>query len=165
MLVIQSTGMDESTTSSRKHGHQFLVTWDKAILLLQNGSPLTIPYNSLTYLPVLTAYKKAFTVAQGMGLKGCVTSESNQHLSFWSKWLSRWHFKLGHLGFAHTQWIGRHNILGAATTTWGSTKITPPKCAACQFGKQQHKPLKTKNTQPILVNKESSRGISYNQES
>ena len=130
-------------------GHKFTLTWDKATLQLQNGSTLTIPYHSTTHLPMVIGYKKAVKVAEGLAMTGCITNETNQNLTFWGKWLLRWHFKLGHLGFAATQWIGRQGILGISGTKWGSTKVLHPKCAACLFGKQQCTPTKTKNTKPI----------------
>ena len=84
-------------------GHKFSVTWEKATLKLDNGNTLTIPYNLITHLPVITSYKQTMKLAEGMALKGCMRSENNQNLSFWSKCLLRWHFKLGHLNFALIQ--------------------------------------------------------------
>jgi hypothetical protein len=44
------------------------------------------------------------------------------------------------MGFQWLQWLGRQGILGQAGEQMGSTTVKPPKCAACQFGKQQRNP-------------------------
>ena len=81
--------MDARIKSKGLKGHNFSVTWEKATLKLDNGSTLTIPYHPITHLPVITSYKQTLKLAEGMALKGCITTENNQNLTFWSKWLLR----------------------------------------------------------------------------
>ena len=57
----------------------------KGHLKFDNGSTLSIPYHPITYLPVITSYKQTMKLAEGMVLKGCITSENNPNLTFWSK--------------------------------------------------------------------------------
>ena len=43
----------------------------------------------------------------------CVTNEANQNLTPSQKELLRWHFKLGHIGFQHVQWLIHTEFEGA----------------------------------------------------
>ena len=72
-----------------------------------------------------------------MALVGCVTQESNQNLPYLSKVLLQWHFKLGHCGFSLVKWIGQTGIFRPMGIKMGKDDIKIPKCAACQFGKQE----------------------------
>jgi hypothetical protein len=72
----------------------------------------------------------------------CVTDEANQNLTNNQKNMLRWHWKLGHVGFQQLQWIGRQGWLGKVGELFGDTKVHPPKCASCQFGKQERTPRK-----------------------
>jgi hypothetical protein len=79
--------------------------------------------------------------AKALALKGCVTDEVNQNLTSTQKLLLRFHFRLGHIGFQHVQWLGRQGLLGPEGVTMGNkSNLTVPKCTVCQFGKQGRTP-------------------------
>ena len=67
-----------------------------------------------------------------------VTYEADQNLTLSQKELLGWHFRLGHIGLQHVQWLIR--------TGQGNPKAVAncerPKCAACEFGKGHHRPNK-----------------------
>ena len=54
------------------------MTWDKAILTLNNGSQVTISYDVVNYLPIISGYKNALGTAETLALAGYATNESNQ---------------------------------------------------------------------------------------
>ena len=56
------------------------------------------------------------------------------------KQLLKSHEKLNHLGFQQLKWIGRKGWLSPLGNKIGHSSIDPPKCAACQFGKQARTP-------------------------
>jgi Reverse transcriptase (RNA-dependent DNA polymerase) len=125
---LEETGKGTSSFSvNHKHG----------ILSLPSGSTLTIPYHLATRLPVVPAFKSALGSATSITLASCVSNESNQNLTTLQKGLLRWHFRFGHVGFSTVQWIGRQGWVGQAGEQWGKTTVKIPKCAACQFGKQE----------------------------
>ena len=78
----------------------------------------------------------------------------NQNLTYLQKVLLQQHFRLGHVGFQQLQWIGRQGILGKLGERMGKTSVHPPKCAACQFGKQDRNPKEgstvTKTNEGVL---------------
>ena len=115
---------------------------DRAVLNLGGGecAEVSIPYDSTTHLPILRAYRNALSTANALTLKGCVSEETNQNLTFRQRLLLRFHFRLGHLSFGHTQWLGRQGWLGPQGSKMGHGTIEPPKCATCQFGKQSKTP-------------------------
>jgi len=55
--------------------------------------------------------------------------------------LLQFHCKLGHLGYAHLQWILRQGIFSAMAMKCGSASVHPPKCEACLYGGQQKRPI------------------------
>jgi hypothetical protein len=109
-------------------------------LEFNNNTKATMPHDACTRLPKLRAYHDTMKTAESIALV-CITDERNQNLSSRAKSLLRWHFKLGHLGFQRLQWIGRQGWLGKAGEYFGLSSVQAPKCAACQFGKQER--LKT----------------------
>ena len=61
----------------------------------------------------------------------CVTNEANQNLTPSQKEILRWHFRLGHIGFQHVQWLiytGRLKVQGNSKAVANCER---PKCAAC----------------------------------
>jgi hypothetical protein len=69
----------------------------------------------------------------------------NYNLSEPQKELLRWHYRLGHLGFRKIQSLMRSGVLSHTQSTrslhTAASKITtPPRCSACQFGKQTRRP-------------------------
>jgi hypothetical protein len=130
----------QSGLDSREYSHLSIqrklgkITWeDRSITSLQ--------YCENTHLPRIRVYRNAMDNAKALALKGCVTDEVNQNLTSAQKLALRFHFRLGHIGFQHVQWLGRQGLLGPEGVTMGSkTSFTIPKCAACQFGKQGRTP-------------------------
>jgi hypothetical protein len=47
-------------------------------------------------------------------------------------------FRTGHLGFQHLQWCGHEGFFGKPGIGFGRSSVSPPKCASCQYGRQQH---------------------------
>ena len=71
--------------------------------------------------------------------------EANSYLSKPEKELICWHCQLGHIGFWKVQFLMRMGVLSQSQRNrklhMAATKIIhPPKCAACQFGKQKQQP-------------------------
>ena len=67
------------------------------------------------------------------------------------KELLRWHQRLGHISFKRVQSLFRSGVLSHTDATrrlhTAACKIqNPPKCAACQFGKQSCRPAKGNKT-------------------
>jgi Reverse transcriptase (RNA-dependent DNA polymerase)/GAG-pre-integrase domain len=80
-----------------------------------------------------------------------VTEEANQNLTHQQKILLKWHFRLGHIGFATVQWLGRNGLLGPFGQKMGAARLDAPKCAACQFGKQGHTLIPTHHSDKDAV--------------
>ena len=86
-------------------------------------------------------YGKIGNVTDAMS--GIITEvhSSNMNLNAAEKELLRWHQRLGHLSFKRIQFLMRSGVLSnsqaSKTLHAAACKIAmPPKCAACQFGKQ-----------------------------
>jgi hypothetical protein len=112
----------------------------------KDDTVIDIPYDPLTFLPTIRAYKDAISTAISLGLSGCVTEETNQNLSPKQKLLLRFHHKLGHIGFATIQWLGRQGWLGSTGVKMGHSNLPAPKCAACLYGKQGRTPCPSKHS-------------------
>ena len=83
-----------------------------------------------------------------------VVSNENLNLSEPEKELLRWHQRLGHISFKRIQALFRSGVLSNSESTRrlhtaASKIIHPPKCAACQFGKQACRPAKGKRTTAV----------------
>ena len=67
----------------------------------------TINYHPRSNLPilVLTMPKSCAKYERELILALCVTDASNQNLTNTQKELLKWHFRLGHVGFSHIQWL------------------------------------------------------------
>ena len=72
----------------------------------------------------------------------CVTNEANQNLTPSQKELLRWHFRLGHIGFQHVQWLIHTGRLKVQGNSKAVANCERPKCAACEFGNGHHRPNK-----------------------
>ena len=124
---------------------EMVVRANKSVLKWANGKTLSIQYDESTNLPKVRAYKDAIDTASVLALKGNVDDETNQNLTSAQKTLLRWHFRLGHIGFAAIQWLGRQGFLGLHGEKMGAANLQAPKCAACQFGKQGKTPTPSKH--------------------
>ena len=83
--------------------------------------------------------------AEALNAKMTVVSQANSNLTKPKKELLRWHFCLGHLGCKRIQFLMRTGVLGRGETnrrlhTAASCIQNPPRCAACQHGKQSQRP-------------------------
>ena len=110
----------------------------------------TINYHPRSNLPilVLTMPKSRAKYERELISALCVTDASNQNLTNAQKELLKWHFRLGHVGFRHIQWLVRVGRLKVANSKGVSTCVIP-KCAACEFGKASRRPTKADVTQSI----------------
>ena len=63
----------------------------------------------------------------------CITNEANQNLTISQKELLRWHFRLGHIGLQHVQWLIRTVCLKVQGIFKSVSNCERPKCAACEF--------------------------------
>ena len=70
-------------------------------------------------------------------MKGCVTSEKNQNLTYFDKLLLQWHFKIRYNDLFTLQWIGSQGWLGKIGEKTVNKNAKIPKCADCQYGKQE----------------------------
>ena len=64
----------------------------------------------------------------------CVTNESNQIFTPPHRKLLRWHFRLGHIGFQHVQWLISTGRMKVQVNSNAVANCESPKCAACDFG-------------------------------
>jgi hypothetical protein len=94
-------------------------------------------------LPTTIAYQYSAPAQAAKALSSTITEvhRSNYNLSEPEKELLRWHQRLGHLSMKRVQFLMRIGVLSSSGATrqlhTAACKIKhPPKCAACQFGKQ-----------------------------
>ena len=104
---------------------------------------VTVPLDRCSNLPTSFAYSHDpdETAAQVNNLIA-VTSDENINLSEPEKELMCWHCRLGHLAFSKVQHMLHSGVLSHSETTCrlhasASNIQRPPRCAACQFGKQK----------------------------
>jgi hypothetical protein len=72
-------------------------------------------------------------------------SSANLNLTEPEKELLQWHYCLGHFVYQKIQQLMKSGVLSHSQATCtlhtAASKIqNPPKCAACQYGKQCHRP-------------------------
>ena len=110
---------------------------------------LTVRIHPSTNLPTSVAYRYngCETVASALNNVISVVSSENMNLTDPEKELLRWHQRLGHISFKRVQALFRSGVLSHTEATRrlhtaASKIIHPPKCAACQFGKQACRPAK-----------------------
>ena len=63
----------------------------------------------------------------------CITNKANQNLTISQKELLRWHFRLGHIGLQHVQWLIRIGRLKVQGNSKAVANCKRPKCAVCEF--------------------------------
>ena len=127
------------------HNGSFTISWSKLHLTLDNGKvhngkpikdilPCFIDKHS--FLPMLTCFHDADKVALNLSSdSGCITNNSN-NLSPLQTLLLHFHFKLGHIGFQHLQWLLNSGIFGPLGIQCSSKDVTPPKWQSCIQGGQ-----------------------------
>ena len=121
------------------HGEgEYVVQANTSFLRLPNKRVVTLGYDSLTNLPMLTCFRNIDDTAAGLAMT-CLSDESNQNLNYCQKLLLQWHFRTGHLGFQRLQWCGRQGFFDKVGQDFGRSSVSPPKCASCQYGRQQRR--------------------------
>jgi hypothetical protein len=104
--------------------------------------PIVAPVDVTNNLPTTFAHPYPAAARDFSALAALsVVDVDNTNLSEPAKELLRWHFRLGHLAFRKIQFLLRTGVLAHSQATrrlhTAASKITtPPRCAACQFGKQ-----------------------------
>jgi hypothetical protein len=98
-------------------------------------------------LPSTVAYRYNDTEKGSKALSAAIATVDKENiiLSESEKELLRWHQRLGHLGMRKIQFFMRSGVLAHSEKqrhlhTVACKVINPPKCAACQFGKQRRRP-------------------------
>jgi hypothetical protein len=112
--------------------------------------------NPRNNLPMATSYRYDAVEAGPLALSAAIslTNDANTNLSEPEKELLRWHARLGHLSFRKIQFLMRTGILSRSESTRrlqvSASKLShPPKCAACQFGKQSQRPSPGQKTTAV----------------
>jgi len=90
-------------------------------------------------MPLLPAFHDAVKTAEQMA-NASILGDENDNLSYKQKLLLRWHYRIGHLGFQHLQWLGRAGIFDLAGQQFGSTTVIPPRCEDCILGSHERCP-------------------------
>jgi len=97
--------------NERNDKSELIITRSNALMRLvgsneEEVSEVEFHYDQQTRLPIMRAYRNALTTARALALSACLTDERNQNLTAAQKLLLRWHFKMGHAGFALVKWLG-----------------------------------------------------------
>jgi len=98
-------------------------------------------------LPTSMAYRYNDEMAKPQALQSTIVTvnAANINLSEPEKELLRWHCRLGHVSFRRVQFLMRTGVLSNSESsrrlhTAACKLASPPKCAACQYGKQTRRP-------------------------
>ena len=115
----------------------------------KSKNPVSVRVHSHTNLPTSVAYRYNGCEAAASALNNVISVVSNDNINLTDaeKELLRWHQRLGHISFKRVQSLFRSGVLSHTEATrrlhTAACKIqNPPKCAACQFGKQSCRPAK-----------------------
>ena len=119
----------------------------------QRSTPVsytTIPYSTRSNLPTLpcTVPSQQQRVEQHLKSAICVTDARNKNLTGPEKELLRLHFRLGHVGFRHIQWMVRHGRIQCSNPHAVANVKKLPKCASCEYGKATKRNTETQRTSP-----------------
>ena len=100
------------------------------------------------------SFKDTPIAVEALNVAISTVNTSNINLSEPEKELLRWHYRLGHMNFRKIQFLMRTGILSKSEASrrlhTASCKIvTPPKCAACQYGKQHQRPVPGKTASVV----------------
>ena len=105
-----------------------------------------VRYNPSNNLPTSTSYRYSDTEAIPTALNATISSvdSANRNLTEPEKEFLRWHNRLGHLSFKKIQFLMKTGVLAHSEHTrhlqTAACKLTsPPRCAACLFGKQHRR--------------------------
>jgi hypothetical protein len=100
------------------------------------------------------SFKDTPFAVEALNVAISTVNASNINLSEPEKKLLCWHHRLGHMNFRKIQYLMRTGILSKSEASrrlhTSSCKIlTPPKCAACQYGKQHQRPVPGKTASVV----------------
>jgi hypothetical protein len=119
-------------------------------------NPVVARVNPGNNLPMTASYLCSDVGSAPEALNAIVTAVSaeNMNLSEAQKELVRWHNRLGHISYKRIQSLMRSGTLAHSEATChlhtAACKLTePPKCAACQFGKQKRRPTPGKRSSVV----------------
>ena len=115
---------------------EVLARHEGCLIRMSNGQEVEAPLHPDTGLPVLMAFPDVKKTSKKIAIMHNLITPDNQNLTVLQKELLKWHYRLGHPGFQAVQWIGRSGVLGKLGERFGAQTVTPPKCEACQMGKQ-----------------------------
>ena len=101
-------------------------------------------YHPLTKLPTVQASIGSHHVShqEALAMSIDVTDTQNVNLSDAQKTLLMLHYRLGHVGFRHIQWMIRTKKLSVRNAK-NVEKCDPPKCAACLYAKMSKRPTQS----------------------
>ena len=112
--------------------------------------------NPMNNLPTSLTYHYGDTikVTDALTLVISTVDEANSNLTEPEKELICWHCRLGHIGFRKVQFLMRTGVLSQSQRNRklhmvACKIIHPPKCAACQFGKQKQHPSPGKESSVV----------------
>jgi len=142
------------------HEENIHVTATSMCLLGKAGDPtkgaVEANVSPLNNLPTTVCYRYDGVTTGSANLAEAINEvhQDNHNLSEPEKELLRWHYRLGHVSLRVVQFLFRMGVLSASTRSkklhTAASKIThPPKCAACQFGKQHSRPVPGKKSTTI----------------
>ena len=121
---------------------------------------VTNPQNNL---PTSEAYngKDPFKAAEALVATISEVHSDNHNLSEAEKELLRWHYRLGHIGFKRIQFLLRSGVLSRTEASRSlhaaACKVAnPPKCAACQYGKQHRRPIPGKTPSTVVKDRQNA---------
>jgi hypothetical protein len=121
-----------------------------------NRGAVIATVNPRNNLPMTTSYPYDVVreIPQALSAAINMTNEANTNLSAPEKELLRWHARLGHLDCRKIQFLMRTGVLSRSESTRrlhvAAAKLShPPKCAACQFGKQSQRPSPGQKTSAV----------------
>ena len=122
----------------------------------QNRNPLSIRVFPATNLPTSVAFRYNGCEAAASASNNIISLVSDEIMNLTEPQKERlwWHQRLGHISFKRVEALFRSGVLShtEATRRLHATacKIEhPPKCAACQFGKQSCRRAKGNKSVPI----------------
>jgi hypothetical protein len=154
-----------STTSllQEYEGETITVEAHQMTLSGVDGDPIrgavTAQVNASNNLPTSIAYHFVDVPLGAQALTSVINevSVSNLNLDEQQKELLRWHHRLGHIGFRKIQSLMRSGVLCDSEKqrrlhTACCKIVTPPLCAACQYGKQKRKPAPSKTATAVRDN-------------
>ena len=129
--------------SIRVESHQLILSGD-------NNDPtrgsVVVRIDPNNNLPTSEAYSYNDVPIGIAALEATISNveNSNFNLSKAQKELLRWHYRLGHLSFRKIQFLMRTGVLSRSEASkrlhTAACKLTsPPKCAACLYGKQHRR--------------------------